>query len=157
MFPRGRGEGGRRTHPVRLERGELLRARGGERDADLLVSASRERGKTGQDGVGTEGRAHEARPLGDDRKMSVIRGLLIASNVARAAKRRKRVVCSEEAAELPRGTHRGESQSGMGKPSESYSAPPMDEVEVAETRKASAAAKSARGVAGAVARIERRV
>jgi hypothetical protein len=37
---RGRAEG-RRTHPVRLERGELFRARGGERDADLLVSARR--------------------------------------------------------------------------------------------------------------------
>ena len=42
------------------------------------------------------------------------------------------------------GTHRGESQSGMGKPSESYSAPPVDEVEVAETSQASAAAISDR-------------
>ena len=53
------------------------------------------------------------------------------------------------------GTHRGESQSGMGKPSESYSAPPVDEVNVAETQRASAAAKSAWRVAGAVARTRR--
>jgi hypothetical protein len=57
--------------------------------------------------------------------------------------------------ELRTGTHRGESQSGMGKPSESYSAPPVDEVNVAETQRASAAAKSAWRVAGAVARTRR--
>lgn len=57
--------------------------------------------------------------------------------------------------ELRTGTHRGESQSGMGKPSESYSAPPVDEVEVAETSQASAAAISDRRVAGAVARTRR--
>ena len=151
MFPRGRGEGGRRTHPVRLERGELFRARGGEPDADLLVSESRKRREDGSGRSRTEGPSR--RGLRDEKN----EGSDFSEPRVRFAKRRKRVVCSEEAAELPRGTHRGESQSGMGKPSESYSAPPMDEVEVAETRKASAAAKSARGVAGAVARIERRV
>ena len=50
--------------------------------------------------------------------------------------------------EVPTGTHRGESQSGMGKPRESYSAPPVDEVEVAETCQASVGEKHARGVAG---------
>lgn len=43
----------------------------------------------------------------------------------------------------------------MGKPSESYSAPPVDEGNVAETQRASAAAKSAWRVAGAVARTRR--
>ena len=61
-------------------------------------------------------RAHEARPLGDDRKMSVIRGLLMnASNVARAAKRRKRVVSSDEAGRVadrhaPRGEPVGDGE-----------------------------------------------
>ena len=100
-------------------------------------------------------RAHEARPLGDDRKMSDTRTTVEWLRVARAAKRRKRVVSSDEADELRTGTHRGESQSGMGKPSESYSAPPVDEVEVAETSQASAAAISDRRVAGAVARTRR--
>ena len=136
-------EGGRRTHPVRLERGELFRARGGECDADRFVSEGRRRREDGSGGSRRESRRRRGRRRREKTKVRLSPESGCASaNVAGGESETRCLLRGGD--EGPTGTHRGESQSGMGKPRESYSAPPVDEVEVAETCQASVGEKHAR-------------
>ena len=128
----------------------FARAAGNVTRISSYLRVGRKRRGSGQDGAGSRADVW-ARPL-ETRKNAALRCL------ERPALRETPFHASFRPTsldELRTGTHRGESQSGMGKPSESYSAPPVDEVNVAETQRASAAAKSAWRVAGAVARTRR--